>query len=137
VIFGEVLSNKSDAAIGIMNWCRMVKTAKGKTVKIFHSDGGGEYRGTELQEFFKREGIQPKSTLPSTPEHNGIVERNNRTIFECARSMLAHCGLPVRYWGDAILYAIYIRNRCPTVADKVKTPYELWNNKKPSVRVWL
>ena len=46
---------------------------------------------------------------------------------------MAHCGLPTGFWGDAVLYVIYIRNRCLTTVDKIKTPYELWTGKRPNV----
>ena len=133
MIFGELIALKSDAAQGIITWCNRAKTYQRKTVIEFHSDGGGEYRGKSLLKYFAEEGIQPTSTLPSTPQHNPIAERINRTVFECARTMLTHSGLPKEFWGDAVLYAIYIRNRCLTTVDKKKSPYELWTGKKPSV----
>jgi hypothetical protein len=133
MVFGELLVLKSDAAAGIINWCNKAKTYHGKTLIEFHSDGGGEYRGKRLLKYFSAEGIQPTSTLPCTPRHNPIAERINRTVFESARTMLAHSGLPKECWGDAVLYAIHIRNRCLTTVDKQMSPYELWTGKKPSV----
>jgi hypothetical protein len=133
MIFGDLLKYKSDAAEGIMKWCNSAKTLQGRTLVEFHSDGGGEYRGKKLLKYFADEGIRTTSTLPSTPQHNPIAERANRTIFESARTMLTHSGLPKEFWGDAVLYAIHIRNRCLTTADKQKSPYELWTGKKPSV----
>jgi hypothetical protein len=133
LIFGELLKAKSDAADGIMKWCMRAKTSTGKTLKVFHSDGGGEYKGSKLLKFFAGEGIEKRSTLPSTPQHNGIAERANRTLFEAARTMLSHARLPQEFWGDAVLHAIYIRNRCLTTADKVKTPYELFYGTKPDI----
>jgi hypothetical protein len=134
MLFGELITKKSDAVNGIIDWCNRAKTFQGKTLIEFHSDGGGEYRSKKkLLTYFSNEGIQPTSTLPNTPQHNPIAERANRTVFECARSMGSHCGLPREFWGDAVMYAIHIRNRCLTTADKQKSPYELWTEKKPSV----
>ena len=132
-IFGQIIQTKDEATDGIIHWHNKAKRVHGKPAKEFHTDGGGEYRSKELLNYFKAEGVEVTSTLPSTPQHNGIAERANRTIFESARSLLSHCQLPKVFWGDAVLYAIHIRNRCLTTSDKNKTPYELWTGKKPSV----
>jgi hypothetical protein len=133
MIFGELIKTKDQAADGIMKWCNKAKTFTGQTLKEFHSDGGGEYRGRKLLKYFINEGTEVRSTLPSTPQHNGIAERANRTIFESARTMMAHCKLPKEFWGDAVLYGIHIRNRCLTTADKKKTPFELWTGMRANV----
>ena len=62
-----------------------------------------------------------------------LRKERTRTIFESARTMMAHCKLPKEFWGDAVLYGIHIRNRCLTTADKKKTPFELWTGKKPNI----
>ncbi|RVW83994.1 Retrovirus-related Pol polyprotein from transposon TNT 1-94 [Vitis vinifera] len=52
--------------------------------------------------------------------------------------MISHSTLPESLWGEAIKTAVYILNRVPSKA-VAKTPYELWTNKKPSIRhlhVW-
>lgn len=134
MLFGEIIKKKSDAAASIVNWCNKAKTLHGRTVKEFHSDGGGEFRSQKkLLAYFKQQGIEVTCSLPGTPQHNGIAERSNRTVFESARSMLFYSGLPNEFWGDAVMYAIYIRNRCLTTADKNKSPYELWTGRKANV----
>ncbi|HVX00542.1 MAG TPA: hypothetical protein VHA52_08935, partial [Candidatus Babeliaceae bacterium] len=44
MLFGELITKKSDAVNGIIDWCNKAKTFQGKTLIEFHSDGGGEYR---------------------------------------------------------------------------------------------
>ena len=63
MIFGELIIKKSDAPQGIIVWCIKARTYTGTTLKQFHSDGGGEYRGKELLQFFQSEGTEVKSTL--------------------------------------------------------------------------
>jgi len=38
-----------------------------------------------------------------------------------------------KYWGEAVQTAIYLRNRCPTLALVNKTPYETWYGSKPNI----
>jgi len=42
--------------------------------------------------------------------------------------------LKLLFWANAILHAIYEKNRCPSHALKNKTPYEMWYGFIPSVR---
>jgi len=49
------------------------------------------------------------------------------------RSMVSHSSLPESLWGEALKTAAYILNRVPSKAVN-KTPYELWTDKKPSIK---
>ena len=115
------------------------KTTPGYSIKNLHSDGGGEYISSQFTTFLHIMGIHRQLTTPRTPQQNGVAERFNRTIMESARSMLHATGLPGRYWGDAVMTAVYVRNRLPTRALNGVTPYEAWRGEKPDlshIRVW-
>jgi len=60
-----------------------------------------------------------------------VVERRNRTVVEMARTMLKSMNIPGRYWGEAVRHAVYLLNRLPTRAMGERTPYEVWNGRKP------
>ena len=69
---------------------------------------------------------------------NGVSERRNRTLKDMVRSMISHSTLPESLWGEALKTTTYILNRVPTKT-VVKTPYELWVGRKPSLKhlhVW-
>lgn len=84
-------------------------------IKKFHSDGGGAF--IALEDYFVEQGIEQTMTPPHSPNLNGISERYNRTIVECAGSMLRHASLPHIFWAEAVLHAAKIRNIffCPRV----------------------
>ena len=109
-------------------------------IKALRSDGGGEYVSNVFKQYLVQHGIQHQQTPPYTPEHNGVAERMNRTLVECARSMLHDAMLSYVYWGEAIMTACYIRNRSPTrsllnTSLGAITPYEGWFGigNKPSI----
>lgn len=54
------------------------------------------------------------------------------TLLDMVRSMMAHAHLPTSFWGDALLTAVYVLNKVPSKSVP-KTPYELWNGRKPSL----
>jgi len=78
-------------------------------------------------------GIQQQTNVPYSPQQIGVAERANRTIMECARSMILAQGLGLEFWGEAVNMAVYIKNRCPTKALNSKTPEEAWSGRKPDV----
>ena len=103
-------------------------------VSTLRSDNGGEYLSKEFRSYLKSKGIRQELTVPHSPEQNGVAERMNRTLMETARSMMAHAGLPERFWAEAVETAAYIRNRTPTTAIKdTKTPMEVWNGNVPNI----
>eukprot|EP00253_Pinus_taeda_P003107 PITA_03107 len=61
--------------------------------------------------FGKSHGIVQQYTVPHTPQQNRVAERKNRTLVECARSMLQGKGLSTSFWAQAINTVIYLKNR--------------------------
>ena len=93
---------------------------------------------TKFQEFLKDNGIISQMTPPYTPQLNGVSERRNRTLLDMVRSMVSFTDLPLYLWGYALQTALHILNKVPSKSVQ-KTPYEIWNGKKPSfnyMRVW-
>lgn len=78
-------------------------------------------------------GIVRHFTAPYTPQHNGIVERRNRTPVAMGRSLLKERNMPSNMWGEAIRHAVYLLNRLPTRAVEGATPYESWTKRKPQI----
>ncbi len=79
--------------------------------------------------FFVECGIQQQTSVPYSPQQNGVVEQANRTIMECARSMILAQGLEFKFWGKMVC----IKNQCSTKAPDSKTPQEAWSGRKPDV----
>ncbi|KFD69463.1 hypothetical protein M514_18340 [Trichuris suis] len=58
----------------------------------------------------------------------------NRTLLDLVRSAMSGCALPRAAWAELTGTAAYVRNRATNKHNQNKTPYELWFNRKPSVR---
>jgi hypothetical protein len=115
-----------------------VEKQTGKCIKILHSDRGGEYFLDQFKDHLKDNGIISQLTPPSTPQHNGVAERRNRTLLDMVRSMMSMSELPGSFWGYALETAIYLLNKFPTKSVP-NIPYELWTGKKPSlnhIKIW-
>ena len=129
-----ILKNKSDVFETFKNWKALVENQYERKIKVLRTDNGGEYTSTEFEDFLLKEGIRHETTVPKTPEQNGVSERMNRTLIEAVRSMLSDSKLPKTFWAEALSTAVYARNRSPTSVLKDMTPYEALNGRKPNVK---
>lgn len=77
-----------------MKLCALVERQPGKHVKIFITDGGGEFNYGEMNEFCDGKGITHEFIAPYTPQHNGLAERRNRTLVKMTRCLLKRKNLP-------------------------------------------
>nr|GEZ32205.1 hypothetical protein [Tanacetum cinerariifolium] len=69
-------------------------------------------------------------TVPGTSQQNGVVERQNCTLIEAARTMLIFSKASMFLWAEAVATACYTQNRSLIHTRHHKTPYELVHNKK-------
>ncbi|XP_049394565.1 uncharacterized protein LOC125858813 [Solanum stenotomum] len=95
----------------------------GKKVKMFRSDNGGEFFNTQCKELFNSRGIIHQKFCSYTPQQNGVVERRHMHILETARAIRFQGHLPIRFWGECILVAVFIVNRVPSTVLGNKYPY--------------
>nr|GEX29945.1 hypothetical protein [Tanacetum cinerariifolium] len=115
-----------------------VENQLGKTIKSLCSNHGGEYMIQEFLDHLKDHGIIVHRTPPYTPQHNGVLERRNRTLLDMIRSMMSQTTLPKSFWDYALEIDVRILNMAPTKKVE-KTPYEVWHGKAPRLsclKVW-
>lgn len=137
--FVYLLLNKSDTLSYFKIFKSLVENEPGRRIKCLRTDRGGEYLSSDFKDFCNEHGIRRQLTNPYTPQQNGVAERRNRTIMNMVRSMLISKNMPKMLWTEAVVWAVYILNRCPTLAVKHVTPQEAWSGRKPSVKylkVW-
>ncbi|GKF72824.1 retrovirus-related pol polyprotein from transposon TNT 1-94, partial [Tanacetum coccineum] len=72
-------------------------------------------------------------TVLRTLQQNDIVERQNRTLVEAARTMLIFSKASMFLWAEAVATGCYTQNRSLIHTRHCKTPYELVHDKKPDL----
>nr|GEX21784.1 hypothetical protein [Tanacetum cinerariifolium] len=90
-----------------------VENQLGKTIESLSSDPGGEYISQEFLDHLKEHGIITHRTPPYTPQHNGVLERRNRTLLDMVHSMMSQIALPKSFWDYALETAARILNMVP------------------------
>ncbi|GJR93721.1 retrovirus-related pol polyprotein from transposon TNT 1-94 [Tanacetum coccineum] len=92
-----------------------------------------EFVSKDLTAYYERVGIFHQKTVSKTPQQNGVVERQNRTLVEAARTMLIFYKAPMFLWAEAVATACYTQNRSLIHTLHNKTPYKLVHEKKPDL----
>ncbi len=128
-----LLKAKGEAFEKFKQYKALVENEIGHKIKVLRSDNGREFVSKKFDAFLAECGIQRQTSAPYSPQQNSVAKRANRTIMECARSMILAQGLELEFWGEAVNTAVYIKNRCPTKAIDSNTPQEAWSGRKPNV----
>lgn len=128
--FGYLLKTKDQVFEKFIEFKILVENQTNLKIKKVRSDNGKEYMSKKFEFFFRKNGILHEKTIPYSPQQNGVAERLNRTIIEKTRTMLQDSGLERRYWGEAVMTAIYLKNRSPTSAIPGAIPEEIWTGRK-------
>ncbi|KAJ9558174.1 hypothetical protein OSB04_012788 [Centaurea solstitialis] len=127
------LRTKDETSGLIKPFVTRVENKTNLRVKVIRSDNGTEFKNADLNSFCEEKGIERQYSAPTTPQQNGVAERRNRTLIEAARTMLADSKLPITFWAEAVNTACYVQNRVLIVKSKGKTPYELFEKRKPYI----
>jgi transposase InsO family protein len=90
---------------------RRAQNEFGLRIKKIRNDNGMEFKNSQIEGFLEDEGIKHEFSSPYTPQQNGVVERENRTLLDMARTMLDEYKTPDRFWVEAINTACYSINR--------------------------
>nr|GFC38883.1 putative ribonuclease H-like domain-containing protein [Tanacetum cinerariifolium] len=125
------LRSKDEAPKVIIKFLTRITVLLQSPVIIMRTDNDTEFKNQVLKVYFDSVGISHQMYSVRTPQQNGVVERQNRTLVEAARTMLIFSRAPLFLWAEAIATACFTQNRSIIHRRFNKTPYELINGKKP------
>ena len=127
-----LMKRKSEALAKLKQYIEEHLNPEGLRMGTLRTDGADEFLSADFKSYCKAMGIRREVTARHTPEQNPVAERTMRTFGEMSRTCLAHSGLGQEWWGYAIQYACYTRDRCPTASLNMSTPYEAWTGRRPN-----
>ena len=102
---------------------------------VVRTDQGGELSNNErFQKILALHGYALETTAAGSSSQNGLAERPNETIGSSLRAMLLGAGLADKFWSDALVHAIFVKNRLPHAAFRYNsTPYTEMTGMKPNL----
>lgn len=125
------LTHKSEVTDLIKEFIIKTETELKRKIEKFRTDNGTEFTNKEVESIMKEHGIKHERAVPYTPEQNGAIERENRTVVELSRTLLQAKNLPTKLWAEAAHTVVYILNRTYIRKPTNKTAYEIWYEKIP------
>lgn len=133
VTWTHLLSCKSNTLSILKAFLQLVKVQFKSTIQCFRSDNAYELgSSTASQQFFTDNGILHQTTIPHTPQQNGVVERKHKHLLEVSRALIFQSKLPLRFWGECVLTATYIINRILSTSLHNISPFEKLNGTVPT-----
>jgi len=127
------LESKSDAFVAFKKLAKRLQNTNCSNICAIRSDHGGEFQNEKFNSFCEKLGIFHNFSAPRTPQQNGVVERKNRSLEELAKTILSESSLPKYFWAEAVSTACYVMNRVLIRPILKRTPYELFNGRKPNI----
>jgi transposase InsO family protein len=104
---------------------RLKNERNGDVVRAIRSDNGSEFKNTRFETFCHDLALEHQFSFPYVACQNGVVERENPSHCEMARTILDEHGTPRRYWAEAVNTACHVGNRIFLRTFLNKTCYEL------------
>nr|AAT85031.1 putative polyprotein [Oryza sativa Japonica Group]ABF96679.1 retrotransposon protein, putative, Ty1-copia subclass [Oryza sativa Japonica Group] len=124
-----LLKYKSEVFDKFHEFQSLVERLFNRKIVAMQTDWGGEYQ--KLHSFFNKVGITHHVSCPHTHQQNGSAERKHRHIVEVGLALLAYSSMPLKFWGEAFLSAVYLINRTPSRVLHDVSPLERLLGHKP------
>lgn len=109
--FVYFIKYKSEIVEVFQKFKALVENQTGKKIKPIRTDNGKEYVSQEFKRVLQEAGIRHQTSVPYSPQQNGLAERANQSIVERARCLLLDAGLPKGYWAEATSTAVYFNKQ--------------------------
>ena len=114
----------------LKSFIAFAKATYNNKIQTIICDNGGEFKNNLVNEYANVNGITMQFTNPHTPTNNPVAERTIGSLKNIARSLLIQAKLPQTFWSDALLTAVYIKNRSPHAGIDGEIPIVKWFKSK-------
>ncbi|GJU29740.1 retrovirus-related pol polyprotein from transposon TNT 1-94 [Tanacetum coccineum] len=104
----KFLASKDEAPDFIIKFLKMIQVRLNAPVRNIRIDNGTEFVNQTLRNYYEEVGISYETSVARTPQQNGVVERQNRTLVEAA--MLIYTKALLFLCIEAVATACYTQN---------------------------
>nr|GEZ52463.1 retrovirus-related Pol polyprotein from transposon TNT 1-94 [Tanacetum cinerariifolium] len=129
----KFLRSKDETPYFIIKFLKMIQVWLNVPVRRIRTKNGTEFVNQTLRDYYEEVGISHETSVARSPQHNGVVERHNRTLIEAAHTMLIYAQAPLFLWAEVVATACFTQNRSIIRLRHGKTPYELLHSKLPDL----
>ncbi|GJX48278.1 retrovirus-related pol polyprotein from transposon TNT 1-94 [Tanacetum coccineum] len=130
----DFLRTKDEAPEIIIKFLKQAQVSLNATVRYLRTDNGTEFINQNLRNYTEDAGITHHTSTVRTPQQNGVVERQNHTLVEAARTMIIFSKSLLFLWAEDVATACYTQNRSLIHTQYYKTLYDLLKDHKPKLK---
>lgn len=130
------MKHKSNFITILTSFLAFVQTQFSCNMKVFQSDGEGEFVNHSVSTFFTNNGTHHRLSCAHTPQQNGRAEQKHRHVTETGLPMMFKAHAPATLRVDAFSFATYIINRLPSKFLDYKSPFELLYHSSPNYNIF-
>ncbi|GJR89917.1 gag-pol polyprotein, partial [Tanacetum coccineum] len=91
----KFLRSKDETLEVVIKFLKQIQVGLNKTIRYIRADNGTEFVNKDLSEYYERVSIFHQKTVPRNLRQSSVVERQNRTLVEAARTMLIFSKAPI------------------------------------------
>nr|GEV77129.1 integrase, catalytic region, zinc finger, CCHC-type, peptidase aspartic, catalytic [Tanacetum cinerariifolium] len=84
----KFLRLKDETPEVVIKFLKQIQVGLNKTIRFIRINNGTEFVNHDLTHYYESVGIFHQNSVPRTPQKNGVVEIQNQTLVEAARTML-------------------------------------------------
>jgi len=125
----RLLQSKDQTRNHLQSFINFVETQFTSRIKVLRSDNGSEFN---MCDFYSAKSILHQLSCVESPQQNSVVERKHQHLLNVARSLRFQASLPLKFWGDCLLTAVYLINRIPTPNLSNISPFKLLHGLSPT-----
>ena len=101
--------------------------------RLIRTDGEGSLaESDDFRALLSKHRYLLQKTATDTSSQNGMVERPHQSLGAMVRCLLYAAALPVPFWADALVYAVYVTN-CLHHTGINDIPYNVWTGRQANV----
>ncbi|GJY08880.1 retrovirus-related pol polyprotein from transposon TNT 1-94 [Tanacetum coccineum] len=101
----KFIASKDEAPDFIIKFLKMIQLRLNASIRNIRTDNGTEFVNQTLRDYYEQVGIYHETSVARTPQQNGVVDRQNRTLVEAARTMLIYVKAPLFLWAELTVIA--------------------------------
>ncbi|GJY89088.1 retrovirus-related pol polyprotein from transposon TNT 1-94, partial [Tanacetum coccineum] len=91
----------------VIKFLKQIQVGLNKTIRNIRTDNGTEFVNRDLIDYYECVGIFHQKIVLRTPQQNDVVERQNRTLVEVARTILIFSKAPMFLWAEVVATAVF------------------------------
>ncbi|GJR42980.1 retrovirus-related pol polyprotein from transposon TNT 1-94 [Tanacetum coccineum] len=99
----KFLRSKDETPEFVINFLKQIQVVPStNSPRYIRTDNGRIRQANVMSKYYEGVGIFYQKSVLRTPQQNGVVERQNRTLVEAARTMLIFSTAPMLLWAEAV-----------------------------------